>query len=329
VSRQHLYNVTEVEPSDVDVRLRAPETTTRVLYIAGWGRSGSTLVEGMLDQVRGFVGVGEVKFLWERGLIENRRCSCGTPIRACEFWTSVLRRAYGRTPATETVLALDSASNRFRTRHLPRLLARPYATPGDLTEYYAALGRLYRAMREESGAQVVVDSSKFPSYLVALLNTPGLDVRVAHIVRDPRAVAYSWQRHKPDPDAPGDAMMPRLNPGATALYWSAWNLATERLVRRAGVPYLRFRYEDLVTDPAATLTVIADLAGVQTDELPLLDDETTVLAPTHQVSGNPVRFRTGATTLRLDDEWKLGLSPGARHLTGTLTAPLRRRYGYR
>jgi hypothetical protein len=200
----------------------------RVLYLAGWGRSGSTLAESMLDQVPGLVGVGEIKFLWERGLIQNRRCSCGTPVRSCVFWTRALHEAYGEIPDGDRVAALDAASRRFRTRHLPRVVLTParsrYAP--DLDWYYTAIGALYRGVRTVSGAQAVVDSSKFPSYLTALLQTPGLDVRVAHIVRDPRAVAYSWQRDKHDPDAPNGARMPRLSPGATALYWSAWNVAT-------------------------------------------------------------------------------------------------------
>ncbi|MGI5238222.1 hypothetical protein [Dactylosporangium sp. CA-139066] len=52
----------------------APDLGTRVLYLAGWGRSGRTLAESLLDRVPGLVGVGEIKFLWERGLLRNRRC---------------------------------------------------------------------------------------------------------------------------------------------------------------------------------------------------------------------------------------------------------------
>jgi len=49
----------------------------KVIYIAGWGRSGSTLIDGILGHTPGLVSVGEIKFIWERGFIENRRCSCG------------------------------------------------------------------------------------------------------------------------------------------------------------------------------------------------------------------------------------------------------------
>jgi hypothetical protein len=226
---------------------------------------------------------------------------------------------------------LDAASRRFRTRHLPSLLLRP-ASPPDadrLRWYYAALERLYQAVATVSGAQVVVDSSKFPSYLTALLQAPGLDVRVAHIVRDPRAVAYSWQRHKHDPDAPNGAQMPRMHPGFTALYWSAWNLATERITRRSGLPYLRFRYEDLIADPAGTMRGITELSGVPATALPFGERGELLVRRTHQVSGNPMRLRQTPAPLRLDDEWTTGMSPRHRYLTGAVTVPLRHRYGYR
>jgi hypothetical protein len=305
--------------------------TTRVLYLAGWGRSGSTLAESLLDRVPGLVGVGEVKFLWERGLLQNRRCSCGVPLRSCDFWLDVLRETFGEIPDDDAARALDAASRRFRTRHLPGLLLRPAGAPeaGGLRWYYETLQRLYGAIAAVSGARAVVDSSKFPSYLTALLQAPGLDVRVAHIVRDPRAVAYSWQRHRHDPDAPGGARMPRMHPGFTALYWSAWNLATERIARRSGLAYLRFRYEDLVADPEGTLGAVTDLAGVAA-AAPAVGGRGEVVVPrTHQVSGNPMRFHSGPVALRLDDEWTTGMATRHRYLTGAVTVPLRHRYGYR
>ena len=300
-----------------------------MLYLAGWGRSGSTLAESLLDRVPGVVGVGEIKFLWERGLLQNRRCSCGTPLRSCPFWLEALGHAFGGIPDDATLRALDAASRRFRTRHLPGLMLRPASPPDDLQWYYDVLGRLYRAVAAVARAEVVVDSSKFPSYLTALLQSPGLDVRVAHIVRDPRAVAYSWQRHRHDPDAPGDARMPRMHPGFTALYWSAWNLATERIARGAGLEYLRFRYEDLIADPAATLRSITRVAGARALVTGLVEGGEVEVPTTHQVSGNPIRFHTGPLALRLDDEWTTGMRIRHRYLTGAVTTPLRHRYGYR
>ena len=39
-----------------------------VLYIGGWGRSGSTLLAHVLAEVPGFVSVGELRYVWQGGL---------------------------------------------------------------------------------------------------------------------------------------------------------------------------------------------------------------------------------------------------------------------
>ena len=72
---------------------------------------------------------------------------------------------------------------------------------GDLGLFLEALRTLYTAIREVSGADVVVDSSKGSSYgqLLALAGPP-LSVHVVHLVRDPRAIVYSvTRRRKVDP----------------------------------------------------------------------------------------------------------------------------------
>jgi hypothetical protein len=92
---------------------------------------------------------------------------------------------------------------------------------------------------------------------------------------------------------------------------------------------LRFRYEDLVSEPTATLRALADLAGVATVDPALTAAGEVVFRTTHQVSGNPVRFRRGPVPLTLDDAWVTQMRPLDRHIAGALTAPLRQRYGYR
>ena len=47
------------------------EARATVLYIGGMGRSGSTLVDRVLGQAPGVCSVGELVFLWERGVLAN------------------------------------------------------------------------------------------------------------------------------------------------------------------------------------------------------------------------------------------------------------------
>lgn len=67
--------------------------------------------------------------------------------------------------------------------------------------YRALLGHLYRAIRRVTGARVVVDSSKNASYARILADTPGIRLRILHLVRDSRGVAYSLGQLTPRPGA--------------------------------------------------------------------------------------------------------------------------------
>jgi len=53
---------------------------TRVLYILGWGRSGSTVLGNILGEIDGFFSAGELHYLWERSLVEGRACGCGRDV---------------------------------------------------------------------------------------------------------------------------------------------------------------------------------------------------------------------------------------------------------
>jgi hypothetical protein len=74
----------------------------KVLYIGGFGRSGSTLVERILGQLPGFCSAGEIVFLWQRGLIENQLCGRGATFSECDFWTRVGKTAWPVRDGTAT-----------------------------------------------------------------------------------------------------------------------------------------------------------------------------------------------------------------------------------
>lgn len=300
----------------------------RVLYIAGWGRSGSTILDTALGQVDGLVSVGEVKFIWERGLMQNGRCSCGRRLRECPFWLEAFSAAYRGMPSEEVVAEMNAHAQRFRTRHLPILL-----TPG-LSDWF--IGRsstyleqtvnLYRGILNAGGGDVVVDSSKYPSYLAMLNAAQGIRVDTVHLVRDPRAVAYSWMRVKVDPDNP-DKEMPRLHPASTAAYWTVWNSAIERIGQGTD-SYMRIRYEDVVASPRSALESILDSVGLRGKSLPFTDDRSVMLETVHTVSGNPIRFQKGEVAIRGDSAWFSEMSPSDRRWAEIMSAPLRGRYGY-
>jgi hypothetical protein len=153
-------------------------------------------------------------------------------------------------------------------------------------------------------------------------------VRLLHLVRDPRGVAYSWTKKVARPEAGGE-LMPRYRTSRTAGRWVTDNLGFELLARK--VPSLRLRYEDFLTTPGYWLAQIGRLVDLGPERLDLghVSGHTVRLqTPMHSVAGNPMRFAGGELTLRLDDAWRDELGRRDRWLVTAATAPLLTTYGY-
>ncbi|GAA4579081.1 sulfotransferase [Micromonospora coerulea] len=317
----------------------------RVLFVGGLGRSGSTLLELLLAQSPDVCAVGEVVHLWERALGADERCGCGERFTACPFWQQVGERAFGGWSAVDRddVLALKDRVD--RTRHIPRLAKGSLdgAELADVRRYADLYTRIYRAATAVTGASVVVDSSKHASLAFALRWAEGLDLRVLHLVRDSRAVAYSWGKQVRRPEVvDGEDFMPTFSPFEVSKLWTAQNAAFHLLASRAAV--LRLRYEDFTADPAGTVRRLREFAGLPDDPAALRiltgdDSSSARLAPrgdlepaapvrVHSVAGNPLRFSGGPLRVRRDEAWRTRLPRRSRAVVSLATLPLRVRYGY-
>ncbi|ROP44029.1 sulfotransferase [Pseudokineococcus lusitanus] len=307
-----------------------------VLLVAGSGRSGSTLLASATGQLPGAFCAGELRYLWSRGAVEDHRCGCGRAFSACPVWSAVLAEVRRAHPDLDPAALAARLRARLRVRRLPAVLLRRAAGRRPLARHPddAVLADLYRATARVTGARVVVDPSKLPTYGLLLEGLPDVDLRVVHLVRDPRATAWSWQRRKPTRDVPGEeTLMPRPGLLRSTALWALWNAAAAAWWPPRAGRAVRVRYTDLVARPEAALAAVARVAdlpddGVAGGDAPLVrrgaDGVPQVhLAPTHTVAGNPDRHGSGAVALREDDEWRTRMPRGPRAVVGALTAPVR------
>jgi hypothetical protein len=285
----------------------------------------------MLGEVPGLFPVGELRFVWQRGLIANELCGCGARFRECPFWTAVGIEAFGGWDAIDPneLAGLERAVDRHR--FLPYILL-PSASPSfarRLHRYADILARLYRAIEKVSGASVVVDSTKDPPYAFLLRRVPGLDLYMVHLVRDSRGVAYSWTKQVKKPEARAEAYMHTYRPLHMGMRWLLYNLLFH-LLGRLGVPRLAVRYENFVGRPRTELAGILAHVGedVRDDVFSFLTRDGVDLGVHHTVAGNPLRFRRGKLVLRVDDEWRTRLSRTDKWAVFLVTWPLLFLYGY-
>jgi hypothetical protein len=294
--------------------------SVKVLYVAGLGHSGSTLLGALLGQLDGFFYVGELTSTG-RSLADGSVCGCGEAIADCPEWQRIMAAA----PESAGAGRLQLGRSVGRARGVVRqLLGARGRRPRRLEETRAAFAALFRAIAETTGSGVVVDSSKWPGYALFLEQTEGVELAIVHLVRDPRGVVHSRLRSA---ERRGFSLTPP--PAGFAAVWTVWNPLIELVWRRRR--YLRLRYEDFVANPEDAVRRIAALVGEAADPLPFVARDTVTLAPTHSVAGNRNRFQTGKVRIRLDDEWRSAsrLSARERRAVTALSWPARARYGYR
>lgn len=301
-----------------------------VLYLVAKGRSGSNILAHCLGQVDGIENTGELFQFWRRAQEPDVLCGCGAPIRDCPLWGGVIGTEAVTGGAPDAVA--DQQDRILSWRFLPRLLLGRGGTPDSvpLDPYLARRAALYERIVDLTGSKVVLDASKWPWDPAVLGLVPHVDVRVLHVVRDPRAVAHSWQRHKDWGDRLGrtDAM-PRFRASYSAASWLGRNLVSEYVHRRRPqVPWLRVRYEDFVTEPKRVFDEILAFLDLDGASTPLAGPSTIHMRPTHGVAGNASKFQVGDVQLRLDDEWRTKASRWERVASTAISAPLLRRYGY-
>ncbi len=306
---------------------------THVIYIAGSGRSGSTLVERTLGDIPGWVNVGELIELFRKPSVATELCGCGQPFEACEFWSEVGRLAFGSW-SSDTLRRIGELQRLVsRQRYLPRLLLSRERSSSAfvdvLREYGSYYRALYDAVAEVAGADVIVDASKWPGQALALqrLDFP---MSLLHLVRDPRGVAYSWSKTAVSrPHGGQGAVMAAHGVGATAYRWAAFQ--TEIAVIRPTFDHAtRLRYEDFIADPRGRLTAVLDDLGLERyrSGLTHVHDDRIDLSQSHGVAGNPSRFEHGVVGLRVDEAWRARLPRADRTLVTSVTAPWLVRFGY-
>lgn len=268
----------------------------------------------------------------------NRLCGCGEQLPECRLWSAVLARvaagaaargpgASGAEAAGQLAEEMVEAQRRWlRTRRTRARLAESSGARAVPRGVNAVLGRMaetYRAIAAQTGAATVVDSSKYPAEAAALCGRADLDVRVLHLVRDPRATAQSWRRAK--------AYIPAMGVLRSAGYWTAFNLASDRIGRRFGERYLRVAYEELTARPRDVVGRVMRWAGLP-GAPPVDADGHAVLGVNHTVTGNPDRLTSGSVRVRRDpgEPGRHGGLPWPHAAAATLLAlPALRRHGYR
>ncbi len=297
----------------------------KILYIAGSGRSGSTVIGNILGSQKGISHIGEACWISNNIVNKDLLCGCGSSFRGCTVWDSIIKQAFPKLSNKEVAKRLDFASQNFTCRNVvTALLGVRYS----LSDYLDALEKLYNAISNKLNTNVIVDTSKVPSYGFLLSQLKNTQVYFLHLVRDPRAVAYSWSKNvvlrKDTNKKESHQEVRALNSACRT--WLLWNVTTELL--QYSHNYMRINYEDFALYPVEVLNQVLTYIEEPQSKIPDHHSGVFTVSCNHTVWGNPNRMMQGKIKVQHDQKWIGAMPNGDKVKAYLMTLPLAVRYGY-
>ena len=268
----------------------------KLIYIGGYGHSGSTLLESLLAESPEVLACGEVTSCIRAGTRKgNRKCSCGREAYVCPVWGFYFASPNPPDGWTHAKL-LTTLMQRWSARYT-----------------------------------AIVDSSKTAwGSLTApfrLKQQFGRDFVLVHLIRNPAAASWSvLKQKKRRAQREGRRLrFLQLRSAWTAIGWCAANLSCELFGLLYPRNYVRIRYEDLVRAPKEERHRLKQHLlpqGAPNSESLPADNR-------HQLHGNKVRMRQlTVADVHEDRNWRSEMPPVYARLVLVFSWPLRLRYGY-
>jgi sulfotransferase family protein len=269
---------------------------TRLIYIGGYGHSGSTLLEYLMTGSPEVLACGEVASCIRERTRKQKICTCGRKANKCPEWS----------------FFFSSSSQATRWTHEGLLLALTLQGSGR----YSA----------------IIDSSKTAwgslSMPFRLRRKFGTNFILLHLVRDPTAVCWSVLKQKNlRANRKGRKLHHySLRCSWTMLGWWLANLSCELFGMIYSCHYVRLRYEDIVHSPPETLCSLFEtlLPNVRwrPGDIDFYDNR-------HQLHGNKTRRRIKSVEdVKEDLKWKVEMPSEYSKVVLPLSYLLRLRYGY-
>ena len=304
-----------------------------IVYIAGYGRSGSTLLARILDSHDNIFTAGELINFLDLVDCEDSICSCGQKIQQCSFWSAVIQK-FKKDFSNISELAdiqkkIESISHAFG--HILNRDTGKRIRYRDTTRNL--MGNIFQNLPDS--VHYIIDSSKSTwsrSLRPIVLSAIGAQrVKVIHIVRDGRGCMWSMMKGTDTGLLKGT----QLNRHSafpvfrTAVHWPFANLAAHFFqAMHSSEDYCRIKYEDLVDNPTKTCAILGEFLGVNLDQQKEILITGGEIDTGHLIAGNRMRSFT-RIKIKPDVDWKKRLKFRHKLIFLFLNWPLMLFYKYR
>lgn len=268
----------------------------RVIYVGGYGRSGSTILDILLSRNRDVLGGGELWRLFEAAT-NGALCPCGRPIPDCALWGPTVRHV-----SSATGLSFERLHQASRAAEFSR-------KQGAAAEWSQIWTATFDFLKNTQGIACVVDSSKTSggqkrAELLAKLPAVQLDLFI-HLWRNPSGVLYSLARGSNRSLEAGrhDHTVPRILRMARGLAgWLRANRHAAHFRKSTTSRTVVVPYSILATRTVHTIENIFVLAGWPVRHEDQVDER-------HTVAGNRLARTPWSGRVSVDETWRSDLNP--------------------
>jgi len=276
------------------------EKPINLLYLLGAGRSGTTMLTTVLNNHPQIYAVGEMHQFLDY-VTENKDCSCGSNVSACEFWGPVIDKLDHT--LLEEPNTVSFSNNLECHKYIPKHYLK--ATPNK--RYSALVNMIFNAISQEVDEPWLLDSSKYISRFLLLRKNKRFNVKGIYMVRDVRGVVHSF----------GKKVQTQKGPLSAILYYTLINFWGQ-LVTTFDRNIIQIRYEDFVNNPDEVLKKLEGHVFQENSETTRLDQKTFKIP--HIIAGNRLRSQK-QLVIKKDLAWKKNISRGKQILYYFLAFP--------
>ncbi len=254
----------------------------KIIYIAGDGRSGSTLLDAILSNIKDSISVGECHRFWVRFYEKETLCGCRKKIEDCELWSQIDTQLkikfseYNQDVFKQQVKEIQYYKN---FKRIPKLIkSKKWQLFSEVVKTF------YGLIASITGKDIIIDSSKSMSWAYLLYHLDFCDFRVIHLERNLVAVANSWKKDVILPEYHSKrVMMPKKTNILILKSWFKIKILA-RFLRKSS-NYLYVSYEKLCENPKRCLLTI------QTSIEESFEISSLNYNCNHAIGGNPMRIK--------------------------------------
>lgn len=265
-----------------------------IIYIGGYGRSGSTVLDAYLSSSEQALGVGEASNFFE-DLLRGNACSCGERLSDCPYWCNLAERFLSE----DTLNDLNDCTRSLES--LPFVLSH-----GRWDTYQAAWAQFWAHVFKNG--KVAVDSSKttrLTSYRPLRLEKMGHCIVFLYLYRDPLDLLSSIEKGSNKALARGE--LEKARPFFLLRSFLGWFLGNARaawVCRKYRDRSILINYKEFCGNPERIIDKLSNLGVELTRPV--------AFSPGHGVSGN--RGRATFKGIKYEDGNKVDVGSFSRVL---------------